>query len=85
MSERALAGDKVVDDEQAWANDYFEVVEHPTRGTMKLVANPIKLGGMPSSIRTTAPELGQHTEEVLLEHGYSWTDIARLKDQGVVA
>jgi crotonobetainyl-CoA:carnitine CoA-transferase CaiB-like acyl-CoA transferase len=75
----------VVSDEQAWANDYFSVVEHPARGTMKFVANPIKLGSMPSSVRTTAPELGQHTEEILLENGYSWDDIAGLKDRGVIA
>lgn len=75
----------VAEDEQAWANDFFAIVEHPTRGQAKLVVNPIKLSKMPSSIRTTAPELGQHTEEVLLENGYSLTDIVRLKDQGVIA
>jgi crotonobetainyl-CoA:carnitine CoA-transferase CaiB-like acyl-CoA transferase len=75
----------VAADEQARANDFFATVEHPTRGTARLVANPIRLGGMPSSIRTTAPELGQHTEEVLLENGFTWDDIARLKDHGVIA
>jgi crotonobetainyl-CoA:carnitine CoA-transferase CaiB-like acyl-CoA transferase len=75
----------VAGDEQARANDFFASVEHPTRGTAKLVANPIKLSGTPSSIRTTAPELGQHTEEVLLEIGYTWDDITRLKDHGVIA
>jgi crotonobetainyl-CoA:carnitine CoA-transferase CaiB-like acyl-CoA transferase len=28
--------------------------------------------------------LGQHTEEVLLEMGHSWDDIARLKEQGAI-
>jgi len=32
-----------------------------------------------------APELGQHTEEILLEHGYTWQDIARFKEQGIIA
>jgi len=32
-----------------------------------------------------APEFGQHTEEVLLEYGYSWEDIARFKDEGAIA
>ena len=31
-----------------------------------------------------APEHGQHTEEVLLEHGYSWDEIAALKEQGAI-
>lgn len=74
----------VTRDEQAWANDYFTTIKHPTLGTVKLVANPIKLSETPSSIRSTAPEMGQHTEEVLLENGYSWDDIARFKDQGVI-
>lgn len=75
----------VAKDEQAWANDFFATVEHPTLGKIKLVANPIKLSKMPSSIETTAPQSGQHTEEVLLENGYSWDDIARFKEQGLIA
>ena len=75
----------VAKDEQAWANDFFATVEHPTLGKIKLVANPIKLSKMPSSIKTTAPQSGQHTEEVLLENGYSWDDIARFKEQGLIA
>jgi len=75
----------VVRDEQAWANDCFATAEHPKLGTIKLVANPMKLSKMPSSIRTTAPEFGQHTEEVLLENGYNWSDISRLKEQGIIA
>ena len=75
----------VAKDEQAWANDFFATVEHPTLGKIKLVANPIKLSKMPSSIKTTAPQSGQHTEEVLLENGYSWSDIARFKEQGLIA
>ncbi len=75
----------VANDEQAWANDYFKIIEHPTLGEIKLVANPIKLSKMPSSIRTTAPELGQNTEEVLLENGYSWDEIAHLKEGGIIS
>jgi len=32
----------------------------------------------------SAPELGEHTEEVLLEHGYTWDDIAALKEKGAI-
>ena len=80
-----LDASDVARDEQAWANDYFTTAEHPALGSIKLVANPIKLSKMPSSIRTTAPELGQHTEEVLLANGYSWSDIAAPKEQGAIA
>jgi crotonobetainyl-CoA:carnitine CoA-transferase CaiB-like acyl-CoA transferase len=35
-------------------------------------------------VRHAAPELGEHTEEVLLEHGYTWEDIAALKEKGAI-
>ena len=75
----------VAKDPQAWATDCFETFEHPTLGPISFVAIPMKLSRTPASIRTTAPELGQHTEEALLEIGYSWDDIARLKEDGIVA
>ena len=75
----------IAQDEQAWANDCFATIEHPTHGVVRLVANPIKLSKMPSSIGTTAPEFGQHTEEFLLENGYTWSEIALLKEHGVTA
>jgi formyl-CoA transferase len=65
--------------------DRFGLIYSLARGTARLVANPIRLRRTPSSIRTTAPEFGQHTEEVLREHGYSWDDISELKEQGVIA
>jgi len=40
---------------------------------------------MPADIRMPAPEWGQHTEEVLLEAGYNREDIARFKEQKVIA
>ena len=72
------------DDPQVQANEYIVEVEHPTLGTVKLANHPIGYSETPSSIRSLAPEIGQHTEEVLLEHGYSWDDIAGLQDAGVI-
>ncbi|MBI3040982.1 MAG: hypothetical protein HYY80_04970 [Chloroflexi bacterium] len=45
---------------------------------------PIKFHQNPASVRTSAPEKGQDTEETLLDLGYSWEDIGQLKEQGVV-
>ena len=42
----------------------------------------MNLSRTPGSVRQLAPELGQHTEEVLLEAGYSWDDISALREQG---
>jgi len=75
---------QVVNDPQALANDFFTEVEHPGGRQIKLISSPAKFNGTPESIKVTAPELGQHTEEVLLEMGYSWEDLAGLKDKGVI-
>ena len=72
------------DDPQVRANDYIVEVDHPALGRVKLANHPIHYGETPASIRSLAPEIGQHTEEVLLEHGYNWDDITRLQDAGVI-
>ncbi|MBI4283196.1 MAG: CoA transferase [Chloroflexi bacterium] len=76
---------EVIADPQARANDFFVTYDHPTHGRLELVANPVKLSQTPATVRMPAPELGQHTEEVLLEYGYTWQDIERFKEQGVIA
>ena len=76
---------EIVADPQAEANKMFVDIEHPTYGKLKQIAPPVKLSKTPGSIRTTAPEFGQHTEEVLLGLGYSWEDLADLKQNGTIA
>ena len=76
---------EVVNDPQARANDFFVPFDHPTHGRIQVMANPLKLSETPSTVRSPAPELSQHTEEILLEMGYSWEDIAELQDKGVIA
>jgi crotonobetainyl-CoA:carnitine CoA-transferase CaiB-like acyl-CoA transferase len=75
---------EVINDPQARANDFFVPFDHPTYGAMEVVANPIKLSDTPATTRLPAPEFSQHTEEVLLEADYSWEDIARFKEDGII-
>ncbi len=75
---------EVTDDPQAIANDFFAKMQHPAAGEMKLVNTPVKFCQNPASIKTPAPEVGQHTEEILLELGYSWEDIQQFKQQKVI-
>ena len=72
------------DDPQVVANDYITEVDHPDLGRVKLANHPVSYSETPHSIRSVAPELGQHTEEVILELGYTWEDIARFQDKGVI-
>jgi crotonobetainyl-CoA:carnitine CoA-transferase CaiB-like acyl-CoA transferase len=75
---------EVTNDPQAWENDFFSEIDHPRLGPFKLIQSPIKFSKTPATIRSAAPELGQHTEEVLLELGYAWDDIAELKRKGTI-
>jgi crotonobetainyl-CoA:carnitine CoA-transferase CaiB-like acyl-CoA transferase len=53
-------------------------------GEMKAVATPTHFYGTPWEPRGYAPEMGQHTEEVLLELGYDWDRIIALKEAEVI-
>ncbi len=61
----------------------FRDVEGPD-GTSPFVATPSDFSATPSGPRGLAPELGQHTEEVLLELGYDWDAIIALKNSGAI-
>ncbi len=71
-------------DPQVLANDYIVETEHRALGKVKVPGHPIQFSETPGQIVAEAPELGQHTEEVMLEYGYSWEEIAQMKDEGVI-
>jgi crotonobetainyl-CoA:carnitine CoA-transferase CaiB-like acyl-CoA transferase len=75
---------EVVDDPQILANNYMIDVEHPTHGLTRMMGFPWDLNDTPASWRRKAPELGEHTEEVLLEMGYSKDDVSKLRDERVI-
>ncbi len=75
---------EVVNDPQVLDNNYMINIEHPTYGPLQTMGFPWDLSDTPASWRRKAPELGEHTEEVLLEMGYGIDEVARLRDEGVI-
>ncbi len=74
----------VANDPQVIANEYVVEIDDPIHGKVKVPGIPVKLSKTPGKVEKLAPELGQHTEEVLMNVlGYSWDDLAKLREAGV--
>ncbi|HZQ38371.1 MAG TPA: CoA transferase [Dehalococcoidia bacterium] len=73
---------EVAADPQVWANGYLMEVEHPQWGRIAALGHPIRFSETAAKPGAVAPELGQHTEEVLIEGGFSWEEIAALRERG---
>jgi len=75
---------EAINDPQAQARKPFADLDHPTHGPIRLIDTPAKFSRSTVGIRGPAPELGQHTEEVLLAAGYDWDQIAQLRADGAI-
>ena len=71
-------------DPQAAINRMKTEFKHPVLGTVKLSGNLVSFDGSPTLPNSPTPLLGQHTREILMEVGYTPTEISNLYDQGVV-
>jgi crotonobetainyl-CoA:carnitine CoA-transferase CaiB-like acyl-CoA transferase len=59
-------------------------VDHPKIGKFRILNQPVKLSRTPAVIKTAAPEIGTHTDEILKEAGYSEQQIKELRAKGAV-
>jgi len=75
---------QTLDDPHVKSGDFFAEVDFPGIGKAKVAATPVKLHGTPGTVRTRPPLLGEHTDEVLRELGFSGMEIAALKQEGAV-
>jgi crotonobetainyl-CoA:carnitine CoA-transferase CaiB-like acyl-CoA transferase len=76
--------DELVNDPHLIARNMVAEVVHPVAGKTKIPGVPTKLEDSPDSIERPAPVLGQHTEEVLMEIGYSKEQVQGLREQGII-
>jgi len=75
---------EILKDEQAIVNNFYTDIEHPVAGKARLLNSPIQFSDTPAEITGAAPQIGAHTEEVLLATGYTWENLATLKEEGVI-
>jgi crotonobetainyl-CoA:carnitine CoA-transferase CaiB-like acyl-CoA transferase len=82
--EKGYTMDEVVDDEQVWANDVLRKFEYPSGKEVAIPTAPVRFNSIGDPELSTSKPLGHHTEEVLLELGYSKEQIAQMKDSQAV-
>ncbi len=75
--------DDLFTDEHLAAVDFFETVEHPSEGRIVLPRHPVRYDSEDIADLPT-PRLGDNTDEVLGEAGYSVTEIASLRSEGAL-
>ena len=75
--------EELLTDPQVTANGYLGDVEIDGGVTYRLPAVPVQFDEKPATLQP-APEHGEHTEALLLELGYDWDDIVRLKEATVI-
>ena len=85
MAARVQDYEELEHDPQVVANRYIVEIDHPSGRRVKMVNHPVRFSAASEAgVRGAAPEFGQHTEEVLLEAGLSWEEIAALTEAGTI-
>ncbi len=69
---------------QAWENGYFEEVEHPKYGAIKVAGVPWQFSETGAAVSGVAPELGADTESILGKAGLTADEIAALRSAEVI-
>ncbi|MES2537667.1 MAG: CoA transferase [Pseudomonadota bacterium] len=75
--------DTLLDDPHLHDIGFFQEVEHPTEGRIRMMACPSEWSGTPPAIRRHVPRLGEHSREILDEIGYPETAIADMFERGI--
>ena len=84
LSAPVNAASDLVNDKEFRRRGAFAEIDHPVVGTLLYPGRPFIMNESPWRIRRPAPQLGEHTSEVLSELGYAKKDIEQLRRQGVI-
>ncbi|HEY54221.1 MAG TPA: CoA transferase, partial [Caldilineae bacterium] len=76
--------DEILNDPHILARGMVVEMEHPTAGDIRVLGNPMHLSATPPTYRLPPPTLGQHTDDILWELGYSAEEIAAMREDGVI-
>ena len=71
-------------DPQVISRGLLQHIPHPLAGQMPTIANPIRYSGTPLKHHRHPPLLGEHTEAILSDLGYTDTMISEMKGAGVI-
>jgi len=75
---------QVFADPQVLAREMVAETDHPTLGHLRTLGSPIKMSATPPDVTRRAPQLGEHTDDVLIEAGLTAADIAALRSSGAI-
>ncbi|MEE4186637.1 MAG: CoA transferase [Gammaproteobacteria bacterium] len=77
--------DGVIDDPHLKAVDFWQEMDHPTEGKLRMTRFPVNFSATPAENRRHQPRLGEHSREILLEAGLSEAEVdALLAARGTV-
>ena len=76
--------EQVYQDPQVLARNMLVDTQDPELGTIHNIGVPVKLSATPGSIRRRAPALGEHSAEILMEHGFTQNEVDGLLAEGII-
>jgi crotonobetainyl-CoA:carnitine CoA-transferase CaiB-like acyl-CoA transferase len=90
LNAKGVPSGPILDVKQVYENEQVRhlgmavTVKHPALGEIQVQAPPAMLSRTPGSVRMPAPDTGEHTDEILVELGFSAAEIAALRAEKVV-
>ncbi len=76
--------DEVFQDPQALENNYLVDFDHPALGRVKIPGYPVHFSATGAGTRSAAPALGEHTDSIMRQLGFTVEEIQELKSEGLI-